>query len=89
MGSEVTLMKAHELKERDESHGNQLASLGAAGSAVQLHLDYPVLDGHLRNQGALHIPSQRSIFIGTLQWTCVLLVAHFHLWEQQCMLPQQ
>ncbi len=80
---EGTLAEAHELEERDEGGGKQLARLGAAGRAVQLHLHYSVLDGHLRNQRQFQVPGQGSILISALQRACVLLVAHVHLLHQQ------
>ncbi len=77
------MAEAHELEERDEGGGKQLARLGAAGRAVQLHLDYSVLDGHLRNQRQFQIPGQGTILISVLQRAGVLLVAHVHLLHQQ------
>lgn len=77
------MAEAHELEERDKGGGKQLARLGAAGRAVELHLDYSVPDWHLRNQRYFQIPGQRTVLISTLQRACVLLVAHVHLLHQQ------
>ncbi len=82
------MAEAHELEERDEGCGKLLARLGAAGGAMQLHLDYSVLDGHLRNQRQFQVPGQGSVLISTLQRACVLLVAHVHLLHQQRVCQQ-
>lgn len=82
------MAEAHELEERDEGGGKQPARLGVAGRAMQLHPDYPVLDGHLRDQRQFQIPGQASILISALQRACVLLAAHVHLLHQQSVCQQ-
>lgn len=74
-----TFGEAHELEHGDAGLGKQLARLGMAGGAVQLHLDNPVLDRYLSHKGALQVVGQSPICVCMLQVAGVLLTAQGHL----------
>ena len=70
-----TFGEAHELKHGDAGPGKQLAGLGTAGGAVQLHLHNPVLDGYLRHKRALQVIGQGTLLVCMLQVAGMLLTA--------------